>query len=82
MESCYLLQWYVNAYDQEGAVTLGVFKNKPDFHALKKYITENEIEIDTYLEGDSVYGKLARGGISEFASGGGHLYCIEKISLN
>lgn len=68
----YLLEHYVNDYNQRGAYTLAVFKDKPDFHKVKSVC--EKLELDIFSSGktqDAVYGILSRlEEVTELVGGG------------
>lgn len=56
----YVLTFEVNAYDQEGEYFICGFKEKPDFHSLKKVIEELYGQDIPFI--DEIVGNLIRKG--------------------
>ena len=85
MSKVYSIEHYANDYNQHGSYTIVIFKEKPDFHALKNFFEnqdDHEIPCCQGLTYDAVYGKLARGEeVCEFKSGGGDSWYIKEWEL-
>tara|TARA_B100001105_G_scaffold254955_1_gene252334 strand:- start:2795 stop:3043 length:249 start_codon:yes stop_codon:yes gene_type:complete len=78
----YLLQHYVNDYNQHGAYTLAVFKDKPDFHKVKSTCLKLELEISSSGKTlDAIYGALSRmEGVTGYGNGGDS-WVIEEVGM-
>ena len=69
-------------YDQMGEYFIAIFKEKPDFHRLKKYLMENHEEEDSvYNRLDEKVGNILRGIPAKNVGNSCVEYHLKKVKL-